>query len=79
MKNTGYIFLAVFFILLILVFYNIDFYSSIIPGWHTTIYPLWKIIFWIMVLLILVILAIIIFIKLLKKIIDMYKKNENHD
>jgi glucan phosphoethanolaminetransferase (alkaline phosphatase superfamily) len=66
MKNIGSIFLAVFFILLILVFYNIDFYSSIIPGWHTTIYPLWKVVLFVVALLIFVLLAIIIFLKLLK-------------
>ena len=66
MKYKGYIFFAVFSIVLISIFYNIDLYSSLIPGWPTTIYPLWKVVFCIMTLLILFILAIIIFLKLLK-------------
>ncbi len=45
MRYKGYIFVAIFFIVLISIFYNIDFYSSIIPGWHTTIYPFWEVVF----------------------------------
>jgi len=66
MKYKGYIFFAVFFIVLISIFYNIDFYSSLIPGWHTTIYPLWKVVLSIVALLIFLLLAIIFFLKLLK-------------
>lgn len=72
MKKSGYIFFAVFFIIFIFGVNNLDFYCSIIPGWHTTIYPLWEVVFFIMTLLILVILAIIIFLKLLKNVIRFF-------
>ncbi|POY40534.1 hypothetical protein C3L50_03260 [Flavobacterium alvei] len=72
MRYKGYIFVAIFFIVLISIFYNIDFYSSIIPGWHTTIYPFWEVVFWLSVLLIMVVLAIVIFLKLIKILISFF-------
>ena len=74
MKYKGYILFAVFFIVLISIFYNIDFYSSLIPGWHTTIYPLWEVVIFVMALLLLFILAIIIFLKLLKIVIRFFSQ-----
>jgi hypothetical protein len=42
MKKKYFIYsILVCFLLVIILFYSIDFTTSIIPGWHITIYPRW--------------------------------------
>ncbi|PKP15610.1 MAG: hydrogenase, partial [Bacteroidetes bacterium HGW-Bacteroidetes-23] len=50
------IILALIIMLFLAVNYKsgIDFATSIIPGWHTTIYPLWMIVFFIVLLFLII-------------------------
>jgi hypothetical protein len=73
MKNKLSILLFLLIITLLLVYFNIDYFASIIPGWNTTINSTWKIIFifFVVIFIFSLIIAILItlFFKLLKLII----------
>lgn len=68
MKN----FLLTLFILIItllLIYINFDYFSSIIPGWNTTIDSRWKITFTIFIMLFVISLLIMILINVVSKIL----------
>lgn len=43
MKGNGKAVGIVFLICLLWIYFNFDFFASIVPGWNTTIHPIWKI------------------------------------
>jgi hypothetical protein len=74
MKNRIYLFLTVFVIELIIVIYNFDILSSVVPVWHSGKHYFGKFIFVTLVLLILIAFIITFLIELIKKIISKIKK-----
>lgn len=73
MRNMLTLLLFILIITLLLVFFNFDYFTSIIPGWNTTINSTWKIIFIffevIFIFSLTIAILITLFFKLLKLII----------
>ena len=42
MKKRSSIVWFLFFISLLWIYFNLDFFTSVIPGWNTAIYPVWE-------------------------------------
>lgn len=71
------IILALIIMLFLAVNYKsgIDFATSIIPGWHTTIYPLWMILFFIVLLFLIIFGILFSTYYLFKKFLNLFDKN----
>ena len=52
------VFIFILGISLFIVLTTYDFFTSVVPGWHTTIYPLWAIVTTIVLAVILAILIV---------------------
>lgn len=63
----------------IIIYFNFDYFASIIPGWNTTINSGWKITFIILIMAFVFSLLIMILINVISKILKMliYKKSNN--
>lgn len=62
MKKLLFLFIFSTGLALLIVVTNFDFFMSIVPGWHTTIYPLWAIV----AIILLAFIFIVSIVKILK-------------
>ena len=62
---------GVLIITLLVIYLNLDYFASIIPGWNTTINSGWKITFIILIIVIVFSLLIMILINVISKILKM--------
>lgn len=69
--------LSILIITLLLIYFNFDYFASIIPGWNATINSGWKITFIIFIMVFVFSLLIMILINVISKIFKMliHKKN----
>jgi membrane protein implicated in regulation of membrane protease activity len=70
MKKSLPISFGLLLLCLLLIYFNFDFFTSIIPGWHSTINSGWKYAFIIFIILFVFFLIITILIKIFVKIIN---------
>lgn len=63
--------LSILIITLLLIYFNFDYFASIIPGWNTTINSGWKITFIILIMVFVFSLLIMILINVISKILKM--------
>ncbi len=63
--------LSILIITLLLIYFNFDYFASIIPGWNTTINSGWKITFIMLIIVIVFSLLIMILINVISKILKM--------
>ncbi len=72
MKKLLFLFIFIIGLILLIVLTNFDFFTSIVPGWHTTIYPLCTIVTTILLALIFTILIV----KVVKSFLTKSKINQ---
>ncbi len=75
MKNSLPILFGLLILCLFLIYFNFDFFTSIIPGWHTTINSGWNYAFIIFITLFVFFLIVMILIQIFVKIINAIFKN----
>jgi len=74
MKNSLPLLFGLLILFLLLIYFNFDFFTSIIPGWHTTINSGWKYAFIIFIILFIFFLIVMILIRIFVKIINAFLK-----
>lgn len=72
MKKSRSIIWFLFFISLLWIYFNIDFFTSIIPGWDTSIHPAWEIVLAIAI----VIFVFVVIIAVLRNVLIMFFKSK---